>query len=80
MRRVPLSEIKGDLSRFLREAEARRSSSLATVNQRVCLSTSDPRKTGLIISSKMIRAFCAASTGRATACGRARGVRIEDVE
>ncbi len=36
MKEVPLSEVKDDLSRFLREAETQTSSSHGTANQPAC--------------------------------------------
>ena len=61
MKEVPLSEIKDDLSRFLREAENRRSLLRATASRRDCSSASSRRRTGLTTGSKMIRDFCAVS-------------------
>jgi prevent-host-death family protein len=71
VKRVPLSEIQNDLSRFLHEAEGEEVVITRNGKPAGLLSASRPRTIGSTIRSKMTRGFCAASSVRARACGRA---------
>ena len=73
LRRIPLSEIQNDLSRFIREAEGE-----------AIVVTRDGKAAGLLVgfaseddwfeySSKTTRASCAASKTRGKAAGEAMG-------
>ena len=73
MKEVPLSEIKNDLSRFLREAENQEIVITRHGSRRDCSSASSRRRTGLNTGSKMIRDFCAVSNRHAIACKQAAG-------
>ena len=70
MRRVPLSRIRGDLPRFLREAEGEEIVVTRNGKPARALIALRPRMIGSIICSKTTRAFCAASNRRVTACGK----------
>jgi prevent-host-death family protein len=65
MKQVPLSEIKDDLSRYLREAETREIVITRHGKPAGVLIVSKRRKTGLTIASKTIPGFCAASSRHA---------------
>ena len=70
VRQVPLSEIRNDLSRFLREAEGEEIVITRNGKPAGVLIGFAPRTTGSTTGSKTTRAFCAASNMRERACGR----------
>jgi prevent-host-death family protein len=78
VRLVPLSEIKDDLSRFLREAEAEEIVITRNGKPAGLLIGSRPRMIGSITGSKTTRAFCAGSNRRERvyARGAASGLRM----
>jgi len=71
LKEVPLSEIKDDLSRFLREAEKQEIVITGTESLPVFSSVSRLRTTGSTISWRMTRGFLSASSGRARVYGLA---------
>jgi putative transposase len=70
VKQVPLSEIQSDFSRFLHEAEGEEIVITRDGKPAGVLIGFASEDTGSIISSKTIRAFCAASRVRARACER----------
>ena len=79
VKEVPLSEIKDDLSRYLREAERQEIVITRHGKPAGVLIGFDPKRTGSNIVWNMIRASCGVLKGaEKPACGH--GVRLEDVE
>ncbi len=73
LKEVPLSEIKDDLSRFLREAEKQEIVITRHGKPAGILSVSRLRTTGSTISWRMTHGFLSASSGR----GRVYGLAAE---
>jgi prevent-host-death family protein len=74
MKEVPLSEVKDDLSRFLREAETQEI--VITRHGKpagVLIGFESEEKTGSSTGSNMTRVSCVASNRRGTACARDAG-------
>jgi prevent-host-death family protein len=70
MREVPLSEVKNDFSRFLREAEREEIVITRHGKPAGVLSALKRKTTGSSIGSRTIRVSCAASSGLEKAFGR----------
>jgi len=73
MKEVPLSEIKDDLSRFLREAETQEIVITRHGKPAGVLIASNRKRAGSNIDSSMIRASCVESNRRGTACAQDAG-------
>ncbi len=73
VKEVPLSEIKDDLSRYLREAETQEIVITRHGKPAGILIGFESRRTGSNTVSKTIRDFCAGSNRRATVCKQDAG-------
>lgn len=73
MKEVPLSEVKDDLSRYLREAETQEIVITRHGKPAGVWSVLNRRRTGSNTTSSMIRASCAGSNGRGIACAQDAG-------
>jgi hypothetical protein len=76
VKQVPLSEVKRDLSRLLRQPKGKALSLPAADNPPACLSVLRPRKIGSTTGSKPTPDFCAGSSRRAPARERATAGRL----
>ena len=80
VKEVPLSEVKDDLSRYLREAETEEIVITRHGKPAGLLIGFNRKTTGLIIGSKTIRDFHAGCEQARASARAGLGVRLEDIE
>ena len=80
IKEVPLSEIKDDLSRFLREAETQDIVITRHGKPAGVLIGFNLKTIGSIIGLKMMPAFCAGSSVRGGNVRNGQAVKLEDVD
>jgi antitoxin (DNA-binding transcriptional repressor) of toxin-antitoxin stability system len=80
MKEVPLSEIKDDLSRFLREAETQEIVITRHGKPAGCSSASSRKRTGSNTASNMNPRFLRRIEQARASLRAGRGIRLEDLE